>query len=106
MRIVRDRSAALAIVVFAALAQYLPWVTVRRVIFLYHYLPVVPFLAIALGWFLFVGLRGYRYQRVVAIGAGVGAVAFFLAVLPMLEGWSVSVRYLDTIRNIFPWVIK
>jgi dolichyl-phosphate-mannose--protein O-mannosyl transferase len=101
----RARSAGLVLVVGAALAQYLPWTIVSRVTFLYHYLPVVPFLAIALGWWLIVGLRGSRYQWIVATLVPLAAVAFFFAVLPALEGWSVSGTTLNTIRGSLPWIL-
>jgi dolichyl-phosphate-mannose--protein O-mannosyl transferase len=99
------RSVALVVVVLAAVVQVLPWVTVSRVLFLYHYLPVVPFLAIALAWWLVEGLRGSRHRREIAIAGAVLAVLFFVAVLPMLEGWTMPVRYLDQVRHALPWVI-
>jgi hypothetical protein len=101
----RTRSVALVVVIGAALAQYLPWTIVSRVTFLYHYLPVVPFLAIALAWYLIVELRGYRYQWAVTAAVTLAAVAFFFAVLPALEGWSVSGSTLDTIRRSLPWIL-
>jgi dolichyl-phosphate-mannose--protein O-mannosyl transferase len=101
----RTRSVALFVLVGAALAQYLPWTIVTRVTFLYHYLPVVPFLAIALGWWLVCGLKGYRHQRLVAVLITLAAVAFFFAVLPALEGWSVPASVLTVIRHTLPWVL-
>jgi len=101
----RTRAVALVILVGAALAQYLPWAAVSRVTFLYHYLPVVPFLAIALAWWLIEGLRGYRYRWVVIVGVTLAAVAFFFAVLPALEGWAVSASILNTIRRSLPWIL-
>jgi dolichyl-phosphate-mannose--protein O-mannosyl transferase len=99
------RSAALGVVMLAAVIQVLPWTTVGRVLFLYHYLPVVPFLAIALAWWMTIGLRESRYRTQIAAGVAVASVLFFVAVLPMLEGWSMSVGYLDAVRNALPWVI-
>jgi dolichyl-phosphate-mannose-protein mannosyltransferase len=101
----RLRSAALALVAGAAAIQYLPFVPVRRVLFLYHYLPVVPFLCIALGWWLVIGLRGSRYRHAIAAAVTAAAVVLFLLSLPMLEGWSVSTAYLDGMRNAFPWIL-
>jgi Gpi18-like mannosyltransferase/sugar lactone lactonase YvrE len=99
------RSTALAILVFAALVQFLPWVAVGRVVFLYHYLSVVPFLAIALAWILVVDLRGSRYRKPTIAAIVAGAAVFFVAVLPMLEGWQVPVKYLDDVRAALFWVI-
>jgi predicted membrane-bound dolichyl-phosphate-mannose-protein mannosyltransferase len=99
------RAAAPAIVIFAVVVQYLPWVAVGRVIFLYHYLPVVPFLAIALAWLLDVDLRDSRFRTAITAAVATAAVLFFIGVLPMLEGWSMPVRYLDAVRNTLSWVI-
>jgi dolichyl-phosphate-mannose--protein O-mannosyl transferase len=101
----RTRDAALVVLAGAALAQYLPWTIVTRVTFLYHFLPVVPFLAIALAWYLVVGLRGYRYQWLVVTAVTVLAVAFFFATLPALEGWSVPGSTLNAIRRSLPWIL-
>jgi hypothetical protein len=101
----RARSVALAVVVGAALVQYLPWTVVGRVIFLYHYLPVVPFLALALAWVLVRGLRGWRYQRHLTLATVAAAVGFFLFVLPALVGWSMPDAYHDLLRRALPWVI-
>ena len=102
---VTRRTAALGVVVLAAAMQYLPWVAVGRVLFLYHYLPVVPFLAIGLAWMLVYRLRDNRYRRPITIAVAVASVAFFVAVLPMLEGWEMPVGYLDGVRRWLSWVI-
>jgi hypothetical protein len=99
------RVGALGVIVFAALLQYLPWVAIGRVVFLYHYLPVVPFLAIGLAWLLTERLKGSSYRQPATIAVVLAAVAFFVAMLPMLEGWSVSVDYLDAVRRAVPWII-
>jgi dolichyl-phosphate-mannose--protein O-mannosyl transferase len=99
------RNTALVVLVGAALAQYLPWTIVSRVTFLYHFLPVVPFLAIALAWYLVVELRGQKYQWLIGATVVGAAVAFFIAVLPALEGWSVPAATLNTIRHTLPWIL-
>ena len=33
------------------------------------------------------------------------AVAFFFAVLPALEGWSMPASTLNTIRHALPWIL-
>jgi dolichyl-phosphate-mannose--protein O-mannosyl transferase len=105
-RALRTHSTALGLVAFAAAIQYVSWIPIGRVTFLYHYLPVVPFLAIALGWWLAVGLRGQRYQREIGIGVVSAAVIFFGAFLPMLEGWNMPLGYLEWAKDVLPWVFR
>lgn len=99
----RRRQAALALIPAAALVQFLPWTTVSRVTFLYHYLPEVPFLALALAWWLVEGRRHSRW-RVVETGLVLGAAAIaFLALLPLVDGWFVSPGYLESVKRWLSW---
>jgi predicted membrane-bound dolichyl-phosphate-mannose-protein mannosyltransferase len=45
---IRARSVPLAVVVFAALAQYVAWIPIGRVLFFYHFFTVLPFYLLAL----------------------------------------------------------
>ena len=47
-----ERNKNLAFVVFAYLIFFVPWALSPRIMFLYHYLPSIPFLAIATGYVL------------------------------------------------------
>jgi dolichyl-phosphate-mannose--protein O-mannosyl transferase len=106
MHAFRTRSAAVGVVILGAAIQYMPWVVVSRVTFMYHYLATIPFLCLVLAWWLVIGLRGTKYHRQIAIGVTAASVAFFFAIFPMLVGWSMPVGYLDAVRNLFPWVIR
>jgi len=43
---------SLGMVIFSYLVFFVPWALSPRIMFLYHYLPSIPFLAIAMGFFL------------------------------------------------------
>jgi len=47
-----ERNKKLAFVVFSYLIFFVPWAASPRIMFLYHYLPSIPFLAIASGYIL------------------------------------------------------
>lgn len=47
-----ERNKKLGFVVFSYLVFFLPWIASPRIMFLYHYLPSIPFLAIASGFVL------------------------------------------------------
>jgi dolichyl-phosphate-mannose--protein O-mannosyl transferase len=72
---------------------------------MYHYLPVVPWLALALGWFLVLGLRGWKHRKTAIVAVSVAAFAVFAFLYPILVGWEMPVSYLDLVRELFPWVI-
>jgi dolichyl-phosphate-mannose-protein mannosyltransferase len=48
----KERSKNLALVVFSYLIFFVPWAASPRIMFFYHYLPSIPFLAIATGFVL------------------------------------------------------
>jgi dolichyl-phosphate-mannose--protein O-mannosyl transferase len=47
-----EKNKNLALVVFSYLIFFVPWAVSPRIMFLYHYLPSIPFLAIATGYVL------------------------------------------------------
>ncbi|MCJ7829617.1 glycosyltransferase family 39 protein, partial [Patescibacteria group bacterium] len=49
---IKNRSEKLGLVIFAYLALFLPWAFSPRIMFIYHYLPAIPFLCLFLAWFL------------------------------------------------------
>lgn len=49
---IRKRFAALAILIFGYLVTFAPWAASPRIMFLYHYLPALPFMAIILAYML------------------------------------------------------
>ena len=48
----KEKSKKLGFVIFSYLILFLPWIASPRIMFLYHYLPSMPFLAIASGFVL------------------------------------------------------
>ncbi|MDQ4124424.1 MAG: phospholipid carrier-dependent glycosyltransferase, partial [Actinomycetota bacterium] len=100
----RHRVVALALLPVAALAQYLPWTIVSRAAFLYHYLPVVPFLALGLAWALVGRESGSRLRRYEAGFVLAAAVAVFAVTLPELDGWYVSQSFHDRLHDLFGWL--
>ncbi|MFN2586687.1 MAG: phospholipid carrier-dependent glycosyltransferase [Actinomycetota bacterium] len=100
----RGRLLIPALLPLAAVSQYVPWILVSRAAFLYHYLPVVPFLAVALAWALAGRTRTSRF-RSYEIGVVLASAAIVFAVtLPELDGWYVSPTYHSSLTRWFPWL--
>lgn len=47
-----EKNKKLGLVVFAYLVSFVPWALSPRIMFLYHYLPAIPFMCIAIGYVL------------------------------------------------------
>lgn len=78
------------------LSQYLPWIFIGRVVFIYHYFPSVPFVVLMLG---------YCFKRFVekkpewkwgVYGYVLLAVLLFIVFYPVLSGADVSPSYVKT----------
>jgi dolichyl-phosphate-mannose-protein mannosyltransferase len=92
----RDPAGPEGVILAGVAAAWVPWLIlsgVRRLMFLFYFLPAVPFLCLALGCAA-VGLRG-RWLRRGFIGLLVAAVALFALAYPILtarpvarESWS------------------
>lgn len=98
------RALALLLLPAAALVQYVPWIVIDRAAFLYHYLPVVPLLAVALGVAL-LGRAPVNRRMLYEAGAVLAAAALaFALTLPELDGWYTSPGYHESLHGWFPWL--
>ncbi|WP_438317675.1 glycosyltransferase family 39 protein [Candidatus Caldatribacterium sp. SIUC1] len=89
-------------ILVAFFSQYVPWMLVPRITFIYHYYGCVPFLAVLLGVF-FAWLEEdnprARIWRWVLLG---GAVVLFALFYPILSGLPVSRAYVARFLRWFP----
>ena len=90
----------------AYLSQYLPWVFIGRVVFIYHYFPSVPFLALMLGYTFKVMLDKDKKYKWAVLGYVVVAVLLFAMFYPVLTGTPISADYADSYLKWFSsWVL-
>lgn len=84
--------------IFVVLSWFLlfgPWLFSPRIMFFYHYLPAVPFLSIALGWFL-------SLQKVKVVAAILGIIlVLYLFFFPHWTGIFVP-QFIDDLYYFFP----
>lgn len=69
-----ERNKKLGLVIFSYFAFFVPWALSPRIMFLYHYLPSIPFLSIALGYTL---ARYKKYMLPVLIIATISFIYFY-----------------------------
>lgn len=88
------------------LSQYLPWVFIGRVVFIYHYFPSVPFVVLMVGYCMkkIVDWRP-KLKPAMFVYAGL-AVVLFAMFYPVLTGIPVEVEYVKTYLKWFKsWVL-
>ena len=66
----KEKNKKLGFVIFSYLVFFLPWIMSPRIMFLYHYLPSIPFLAIASGFVL------RRFPKAVVFLLSIGLLSF------------------------------
>ena len=79
-----------AIVCGGYLAFWVPWLSSPRIMFLYHYLPPLPFLYMALAWSVaFVGLRRTGVTLLLVSAGVVFLLSYpYLTAIPMPPEWT------------------
>lgn len=109
-KIFKKSYSALFLVV-AFLAQYLPWVGVTRVVFIYHYFPSVPFIILMTGY----GIKNlfarypictpfYKSKALWAVAVYcLVCIVAFAAFYPVLSGMAVSDSYIASLRWYESW---
>ena len=102
---IRNKSMTLVLLPIAAAFEFLPWIYVARIPFLYQYALVTPFLAVALAWWP-QRLRTAPRRAWVAAILLVAAVAGFSLLLPLIGDWRVSPAYSRTVQHALPWMFN
>ncbi len=87
--------------IFGALFQYIPWMVVRRMAFIYHYFSVVPFLIIVIVYLIKVFMElGGNTKKIVYIYLALTAIIFIMY-FPILSGMIVP-RWYASMLQLFP----
>ena len=86
----RSKPAALTVLLLGFFGQWLPWALVPRIAFAYHFLPAVPFGALALALVLWPSIRGGGLPRGLALGYVSLVVLCFVWLYPILTGIPLS----------------
>lgn len=111
-KLIRYRSRSALFLIIGYLAQYLPWVGVTRIVFIYHYFTCVPFIILMLGYAVndIFAAKPYRGLTLKDNGAAVGVLVYclvcvlaFVSFYPVLSGLEVSSAYISSLRWFESW---
>lgn len=117
-KLFKDKSYSALFLVIGYLSQYLPWVGVTRVVFIYHYFTCVPFLVLMLCYVARDALSRskttfYTYRGLTVKHNATAAllcvyvlicVLAFCSFYPVLSGMEVSASYIDGLKWFDSWV--
>ncbi|MEO3943908.1 glycosyltransferase family 39 protein [Gorillibacterium sp. CAU 1737] len=91
----KDKHRGMFVVTVAFFSQFLPWVLVTRLTFIYHYFAMVPFLIFSIVYIAKKLLEKKPEWKPYVIGYAVLAVVLFAMFYPVLSGMTVSKWYVD-----------
>ncbi len=100
--VIKRKDKYMLVPIFGALFQYIPWMVVRRMAFIYHYFSVIPFLIIIIVYLLkvFSEYGGKNARKVVYIYLLLTAILFVMF-YPILSGMIVP-RWYASFLEFFP----
>jgi predicted membrane-bound dolichyl-phosphate-mannose-protein mannosyltransferase len=100
----RRREAGMGVVLVALLCQYLPWVGINRLAFIYHFFSTVPFLILCIVAIIKSLELRWPNLRALTWGYLVSAGALFILFYPVLSGLQVSQSYVASLRWLPTWL--
>ncbi|MEM3880974.1 MAG: glycosyltransferase family 39 protein, partial [Candidatus Bathyarchaeia archaeon] len=83
--------------------QWLPYVLISRVTFLYHFYVNVPFLCLAAAYFISTYWSN-RWVKVAAMAYFASTVALFALFYPVISGMPASTSFIDSLKWLNGWV--
>ena len=100
-KLISERNGKLSLILMGYFIFWVPWIFSPRLLFLYHYLPSLPFLAIALGVFL-KDIWETKYKFLTVLAILIFAAAFFYF-YPITSGFPINPQVLEKIMWLETW---
>ena len=92
-----QKEAVFLLVAYAA--QFLPWIPVARLTFIYHYFPSLPFVVLLIVWVF----RYYLNNRRVMYAYAAVVFAMFVLFYPIISGMPVSLDFVRSLQWLPGW---
>ncbi|MEW9699655.1 glycosyltransferase family 39 protein [Paenibacillus sp. SI8] len=100
----RRKDKKLRMLLIAYCSQYLPWILVPRLTFIYHYFAMVPFLILILTYYVKEYLEeGPLHRRKYVYGYLVAVFVLFILFYPILSGMIIPAKYSFFLRWLPGW---
>lgn len=98
---IKNRDKKIAFVLLGYYIFWVPWIFSPRIMFLSHYLPSIPFMAVSLGFFLNkLDKAGYRYVALSILALFIFAFFYFYSIT---SGYPIEISKIDKFMWISSW---
>lgn len=99
---VRKKDFNSVFILISVLSLWLPYIFIGRVMFLYHYFPVVPFIMLSLTM-LFHDIEYKTTKKYITYVYLIFVVIFFIAYYPVVSGLPTSNEYIEKLKILPTW---
>lgn len=99
----RDQKAGFLFLSYAA--QYVPWMSIGRITFIYHYFPAILFVMLMMGYTMDYAVSRFRYGKKAVILYLITAILVFALFFPVISGLPVSKQWGLHLRWLKDWIL-
>ncbi len=99
----RDKKAGFLIIAYAA--QYVPWMSIGRITFIYHYFPAILFVILIIGYIMNLISERFAYGQKIVIGYLIMVVFVFMIFFPVISGLPVDKEWGLSLRLLKDWIL-
>ena len=99
----RDQKAGFLFLSYAA--QYVPWMSIGRITFIYHYSPAILFVMLMMGYTMDYAVGRFRYGKKAVILYLITAILVFALFFPVISGLPVSKQWGLHLRWLKDWIL-
>lgn len=99
----RDKKAGFLFVAYAA--QYVPWMSISRITFIYHYFPAILFVMLMMGYTIDFIVKKFKWgKKAVTLYLATAVIVFFLF-FPVVSGYPVDRDWGFKLRWLKDWIL-
>ncbi len=99
----KDKKAGFLILAYAA--QYVPWMSIGRITFIYHYFPAILFVMLMMGYTMDFVMNRFRPGKAAVTIYMITAVIVFALFYPVISGLPVSREWGMQLRWLKDWIL-
>ncbi len=99
----KDKKAGFLCISYAA--QYVPWMSVSRITFIYHYFPAILFVMLMMGYTMDHIIKHFKWGKKAVILYMITAIIVFFLFFPVISGFPVYKEYGLHLRWLKDWIL-
>lgn len=99
----KDKKAGFLFIAY--LAQYVPWMSISRITFIYHYFPAILFVMLMMGYTMLHVMESFSWGKTAITFYMAIAVFIFFLFFPVISGLPVSKEYGLHLRWLKDWIL-